>query len=86
MLDHGAEPWMGLPLWLPPAMGSLDVPIDHALAAGLDFRPVHETIEDTLHWAMSRPHPPVPRPGRKLAGTSPEKEAEILAAWHARIG
>ena len=83
LLDHGAEPWMGLPLWIPASMGSLLAPVDRALAAGIEYRPVHETITDTLRWAVERPHlPPLPRSGRR-AGTAPEKEAEILAAWHA---
>lgn len=86
LLEMGAEPWTGLPLWLPPSIGSLNGPIGRALADGLEFRPLEETILDTLHWALSRPHPPVPDAGRRLAGTQPEKEAELLAAWHARAG
>ena len=84
LLDHGAEPWIGLPLWIPASAGSLKAPIAQALAAGLEFRPLEETIRDTLHWAMSRPHPPAPLPGRRLAGISAEKEAELLAAWRER--
>ena len=86
LLEQGAEPWMGLPLWLPPSIGSLHGPIHRALADGLEFRPLPQTILDTLHWAMSRSHPPVPSPGRRLAGMAPEKEAELLAAWHSKAG
>ena len=83
LLQHGAEPWMGFPLWLPPSLGGLLAPIERALDAGLEIRPVHETISDTLNWAIERPElPPLPRTGRR-AGTSPEKEAALLAAWRA---
>ena len=84
LLEHGAEPWMGLPLWIPASMGSLNAPIGPALAAGLQFRPLQETILDTLHWAASRAHPPQPPPAvGRLAGLPEEKEAELLAAWRA---
>jgi 2'-hydroxyisoflavone reductase len=55
--------WSEMPLWLPAsdphAAGFMDVPIDRALAAGLRFRPLAETIADTLAWSRSRPasHP-----------------------------
>jgi hypothetical protein len=48
--------------------------IDRALAAGLRFRPLAETIRGALDEAMPT----------DAAGLRPEREAELLAQWHAR--
>ncbi len=52
-------PWNQMPLWLPDtdrlAAGFLDVPLARALAAGLAFRPLEQTIRDTLAWSATRP-------------------------------
>jgi 2'-hydroxyisoflavone reductase len=50
-----------------------------ALRAGLTFRPVAETVRDTLAWYKGR------SPGDRtaLAGPKPEQESAALAAWHA---
>ena len=51
LLAQGVAPWTELPLWLPEeANGMLAVSIDRALAAGLRFRPLEETIRDTRAW------------------------------------
>lgn len=82
LVGAGAVPWSEIPLWVPEEgeMAGFDaVSIDRALAEGLSFRPIEETIADTLHWAETLPA------DRKLkAGLDPAKEAEILARWHAR--
>ncbi|MGH7129803.1 MAG: epimerase, partial [Planctomycetaceae bacterium] len=47
---------------------------------GLRARPLEETVRDLLAWHETRP------PERKSAlraGLTPEKEAQILAAWRA---
>jgi 2'-hydroxyisoflavone reductase len=51
------------------------------VAAGLTFRPLAVTARDTLDFHLSRP------PERRAdlrSGLSAEREAEVLAAWHAR--
>ena len=50
VLDAGVQPWTELPLWLPGSdhAGMACADISRALAAGLTFRPVEETIVDTL--------------------------------------
>ncbi len=67
--------WMELPLWIPDAdVAWRDfqlVDVSRALAAGLTFRPLAETVRD------------VPELTGK-AGLAPEREAELLTAWHAR--
>ena len=71
-------PWMELPLWIPG--GGRTFALDRAVAAGLTFRPVGDTIRDTQAWQLESRD--AERPWR--AGLDPEKEARVLAAWHAR--
>lgn len=47
-----------------------------ALAAGLHCRPIAETIRDTLLWDASE--------GKPRLGLKPEREQELLQAWHAQ--
>jgi 2'-hydroxyisoflavone reductase len=83
LLDHGAAPWTGLPLWVPAAeRGIHQVSIQRALDAGLSFRPLATTIADTLAW--SRSPQSLPAAGAHAdVGLSPDREAELLRAWHA---
>lgn len=82
LAEQGVEPWMGpeaLPLWLPrpeyDGLGSHDPA--PSLAAGLVLRPVADTARDTLAWVRSADDAPV-------SGMSRDREAAVLAAWHAR--
>ena len=65
--------WMELPLWLvdPEWTGMLDTDVSKAVAAGLTFRPLEETISGTLAEAALTDE----------AGMKPEREAELLAEW-----
>lgn len=75
LAKHEVAPWMGLPLWVPEEMaGMLSTDITKAVADGLAFRPVADTIRDTLAWANSRPDSHEWR-----AGLSQEQEAKVLA-------
>jgi 2'-hydroxyisoflavone reductase len=82
LLQHDADPWMELPLWIPETdasfAGFLAVDCRRALAAGLTFRPLAETVRDTLAWDATRPDD-----HEWKAGMKPEREADLLAAWHA---
>ena len=49
-----------------------------AVASGLAFRPLAETVRDTLAWDRERDA------GELRAGLSPAQEAELLARWDAR--
>ena len=52
LLGEGVGTWMELPLWLEPAeAGFLQADVSRAVAAGLRFRPLAETVADTLAWA-----------------------------------
>ena len=57
------------------------ISIQRALAKGLTFRPLAETARDTLAWFKSQP---AERQAKLKAGLSPEREIEVLAAWHKR--
>src|SRR4051812_5839200 len=47
----GVEPWVELPLWLPARFeGTWRVGTEKAQAAGLDCRPVEETVRDVRRW------------------------------------
>ena len=54
--------------------------IDRALAAGMPLRPIGETARDTVAWFKALPEET--RSRRRML--SPEREAEVLATWHAR--
>jgi nucleoside-diphosphate-sugar epimerase len=74
VLDAEVQPWTELPLWLPgdEYAGMARADISRALAAGLTFRPLEETVVDTLAWDRSVPGD---RPTLTHA-----REQEILAA------
>jgi 2'-hydroxyisoflavone reductase len=80
LLDQEVGPWMELPLWVPlaeaPGFNAIDV--GKAVAAGLTFRPVQDTVRDTLSWTETRPSDYEWR-----AGLDPEKETRVLEAWAA---
>jgi 2'-hydroxyisoflavone reductase len=81
LLDHGVEPWAGLPLWLPAELaGFLAVDAGRARAAGLRTRPPAETIADVLVWDAERD------PAERRDALAPEREAELLAAMRGAAG
>lgn len=82
LVEQEVGPWMELPLWLQEDdRGLMAVQIDKAVQAGLTFRPLEDTIRDTLVWAKTRP-----ADYQWRAGMSPEKERQVLDAWKERAG
>lgn len=75
----GDAKYEAFPLWVPEEPGSHLLDPARAIAAGLDTRPVAETVSDTLAWDRSRE-----QRWPMAAGLAPEGEAELLAAWRAR--
>lgn len=68
-----------MPLWMPLAPGAATINCRKAIAAGLTFRPLADTVRDTLAWDITRP------PDReRRAGLTREHEAELLHAWHSQ--
>lgn len=81
LLDAGVAPWSEMPLWIPeldPSTAGFDsVDCSKAIESGLRFRPIAETVRDTLAWEATRPADHSWR-----AGISREREAELLERWH----
>ena len=77
------SPWADMPVWVPPIddmAGFARVSIARATAAGLTFRPVDDTVRDTLAWWKTLPEE---RRAKMRAGLGAEREREVLAAWRA---
>jgi 2'-hydroxyisoflavone reductase len=77
----GATPWTELPLWIPEADpdfgGMLLADCGRALAAGLRFRPVGDTIRAILEWDHRR-EGDQSAPSARAAPITPEREGELL--------
>jgi 2'-hydroxyisoflavone reductase len=81
LLENGLHEWEALPWWIPPpeiAVRRFDP--SRAFAAGLESRPVEESFRDCWAWDRTRADTPL----RSDVGLPPEREAELLDAWHAR--
>jgi 2'-hydroxyisoflavone reductase len=76
LVEHEVGEWMELPMWLqdPDWLGMHMADVSRALGAGLRFRPLAETVRETLE--LARP--------TDDAGLTPERESELLAAWNGR--
>ena len=62
LLAAGADPWMGVPLWIGASGWDAAARVDtsKAVAAGLSFRPLSDTIRDASEWDLH-----AKRPGRR---------------------
>ncbi len=78
LAEHEVGEWMEVPLWLhsPDYAGMLEVDPAAAFAAGLEPRPLEETVQATLDWARSSEAPTAPP-----AGLAREKEEQVLDDW-----
>jgi 2'-hydroxyisoflavone reductase len=78
LAEQGVGEWMELPLWLidPAFAGMLSVDPSAALAAGLEPRPLEETVRDTLAWIAAGD-----APAETGAGLDRAKEQAVLDAW-----
>jgi 2'-hydroxyisoflavone reductase len=73
---HG---WSDMPVWAGEELGLSRANIQKALGKGLTFRPLADTTRDTLAWFRKQ----TPERQAKLkAGLTPEREKEVLNAWH----
>ena len=75
---HEVRPWVELPNWMPEENLPW-VRVDKAIAAGLTFRPIADTIRDALAWDRQIRAQAGDRWRWRLA---PEREAELLKTWH----
>jgi 2'-hydroxyisoflavone reductase len=77
---------VNLPMWDPPVgagVGEMSTSPSRAVAAGLKHTSLETTVMDTLAWWHSLPEA---RRAQPRAFLPPEKETELLAAWHASRG
>ncbi|MGO8947642.1 MAG: SDR family oxidoreductase [Ktedonobacterales bacterium] len=79
--QQGVSAWTDLPLWVPPSDLSfasfLAVNCHKAIAAGLVFRPLEQTVRDTLTWEIKRP-----ADYQWQAGLRRPRELALLDVWH----
>lgn len=74
LLARGATPWTEIPLWVPQADAGLHrTPIARAIATGLSFTPLPDTIRDTATWAADHDT------AHNGIGLHPDKEKALLA-------
>ncbi|MDD9268152.1 NAD-dependent epimerase/dehydratase family protein [Paenibacillus sp. GCM10023248] len=84
LTEHKIGHWVEMPLWLPASEnvgGLMKLQVQKAVHAGLQHRPIEETIRDTWVWDRERV-----ADGPRKAGLDPEKEAQLLEEWHMRHG
>jgi 2'-hydroxyisoflavone reductase len=76
--------WSDMPAWAPAEgddAGFGQVSSAKAKAAGLRYRPLADTVRDTLAWMHTEPEA---HQAKLKAGLSAERESAVLKAWHAR--
>ena len=82
LLQEKVAAWSEMPLWMPveaaPHLkGFMFINCDRALHAGLSFRPLRDTIKDTLTWYETN------RGDEELkAGIDTHREQTLLRKWH----
>jgi nucleoside-diphosphate-sugar epimerase len=78
LLGHGIQVETDLPLWVPGPdyAGYMTFDPTNAIADGLTYRPLSDTITATLDWDATLP------PNRRLeAGITADRERELLTEW-----
>jgi len=81
---RGSVPWVAPKLDAQGRrFGQTYINSDKAVAAGLRYRPLTETIRDSLAWWQSLP---AERREKNKFASTPEVETETLKAWHAKMG
>lgn len=76
-----------MPIWAPTTSSESGVNTHSnkkAIAAGLTYRSLADTTRATLEWYHALPE--ARRTAKLRAGITPEREVEVLAAWHAKKG
>src|SRR5256885_1912556 len=85
LAEQKVRPWGDMPVWIPPrgedGGGLTSISIQKALAQGLTFRSLSDTTQATLDWFKKQP---ADRQAKMHAGFTAEREAQVLAAWHAK--
>jgi 2'-hydroxyisoflavone reductase len=83
VLAAGIEPWLQLPVWVPPGSESYGAlhraDVSRAVRDGLRCRPVVETVADTWNWLQSIGGTAPQRPDRPVVGLDPSVEDKVLS-------
>jgi 2'-hydroxyisoflavone reductase len=85
LMAQEVSPWGDMPVWVPgqgESAGFHTRSHAKAVAAGLTFRSLADTVEATQAWFAAQPEERRNAPLR--AGISAEREVEVLAAWTAQ--
>ena len=87
--EQGVRPWRHMTVWQPPygaTAGYQRRNASKAIAAGLTFRSLADTARTTLDWHRTRPQAEQDATLRgAVGGLDMKREAEVLAAWHAKL-
>ncbi len=81
--ENEVAAWSDMPVWVPlvgEEAGHPFMDVSRAVAAGLTFRPIGETVRGTLDWWANVDQERKDKPMR--SGISAEREAELLGMWH----
>jgi 2'-hydroxyisoflavone reductase len=79
LIENGVKAWDGLPYWLGSGRFVAQIDVSKALVAGLELRPLEETVRDTFVWDQTRGDDSPLR-----CGIPARREADLLRAWHMR--
>lgn len=82
LVNQGVGQWTELPLWQA-AAATWAVSVDRAVVAGLQCRPLAQTIADTWQWLNSEGEQADDRRFPQY-GMEPAREAALIARWRAR--
>jgi 2'-hydroxyisoflavone reductase len=88
LLDQGVAPWTEMPLWVPeefplepelkePWKGAFSVNIEKAIASGLTFRPLEESLAEIYKWEKQRSL----AEDEWKSGMLRNREKELLQLW-----
>ncbi|MDQ3022571.1 MAG: NAD-dependent epimerase/dehydratase family protein [Bacteroidota bacterium] len=78
LADENVTPWTEIPLWVQEEdAGVNNVDVSKAIKHGLKFRPLAETLKDTLEFDKTR------KDYTLRAGLKADKEVELLSKWTA---
>ena len=79
--QNNVAPWSDMPVWVPDTAedaGFSRFDLSKAIQAGLKFRPLQDTLRDTIAWANTRPAEYEWR-----AGLKPEREQKLIKSLQA---
>ncbi|HEX6812282.1 MAG TPA: NAD-dependent epimerase/dehydratase family protein [Planctomycetota bacterium] len=77
LAENKVQPYAEMPLWIP-REGRSVIANARAIEKGMSFRPIADTVRDTLQWARTERGD---KPFR--TGLPPEREKELLGKWQA---